>query len=166
MSVCVHSGRSYTSAAAEFAEFRKITSFFKNTKYLINTLYMQVYMILNLTYLNLSRKLLGEMSNIQYKLISGFLCHISSFDGLTCCCRLAAVFPSFSAVLFASCVHYVSQQLFSSCLILSPHSHVWFWSLQLSFFAVHSAAKNGTVNMLQIAAVSSFSNQQHLLRSC
>ena len=37
VSVCVHNGRSKTSAAAELAEFRKITTY-KGTQYLMNTL--------------------------------------------------------------------------------------------------------------------------------
>ena len=37
-SVCVHNGRSNTSAAAELAEFRKITTFQGKTQYLINSL--------------------------------------------------------------------------------------------------------------------------------
>ena len=39
MSVFVHNGRSNTSAAAELAEFRKITTFQGKTQYFMNTLY-------------------------------------------------------------------------------------------------------------------------------
>ena len=38
VSVCVHYGRSNTSAAAELAEVRKITTFYGKTQYLMNTL--------------------------------------------------------------------------------------------------------------------------------
>ena len=40
MLVCVHNGRSNTSAAAEVTEFRKITTFQGKTQYLMKTLYI------------------------------------------------------------------------------------------------------------------------------
>ena len=43
VSVSVHNGRSNTSAAAELAEFRKITTFKGKTQYLMNTLYLRAF---------------------------------------------------------------------------------------------------------------------------
>ena len=44
VSVCVHNGRENTSPTAELAEFRKITTFYGKTQYLMNSLYL-VYII-------------------------------------------------------------------------------------------------------------------------
>ena len=42
-SVCVHNGGSNTSAAAELAEFRKVTTFKGKTQYLMSTLYLTTF---------------------------------------------------------------------------------------------------------------------------
>ena len=57
VSVCVHNDRSNTSAAAELAEFRRITAFYGKTKYLMNTLYTKLRLSDSLANINSHSKL-------------------------------------------------------------------------------------------------------------